>query len=142
MCECVCIYIPIYVPLFLSVSSWGLLAISFFNLLRMRTADVHKREEGRMDGWRREGWMEEGGREGREIMNQLKSIIKDLMNLPLLSAALISMSSIGSYSSGSRLKSSVICACACVRRGRDMLTDTYKLLMSQRSKVKTITFHL
>jgi len=58
-------YIPIYVPLFLSVSSWGLLAISFFNLLRMRTADVHKREEGWVDGWRVDGWRRDGGG-GRE----------------------------------------------------------------------------
>ena len=56
-------FVPSMMPLFLRVSIFGLLSISFFNLLRIRTAEQEgERKEGGKEG-RREG--KEGGKEGK-----------------------------------------------------------------------------
>ena len=54
-------FVPSMMPLFLSVSIFGLLSISFFNLLRIRTAE----QEGDGGRGRRQGGRE-GGKEGKE----------------------------------------------------------------------------
>ena len=53
-------FVPSMMPLFLSVSIFGLLSISFFNLLRIRTAE----QEGDGGRGRRQGGREE--RKGRK----------------------------------------------------------------------------
>ena len=55
MCKKVGVLVPSMMPLFLSASIFGLLSISFFNLLRIRTAEQEEERKGRKEGEREEG---------------------------------------------------------------------------------------